>query len=283
MTIPQENSGNSQEYENLLIKVLTGSIYKESAWALVQKTPLRNTKNPLSWCRLMLKNILIGLLAKQSVVLLKTNAFDEIARDEGTDWPFLCYTMAGHRRLENVRDCIEQVMKLKIDGDFVETGAWRGGTTIFMRAMLKLHGDTTRKVWVADSFEGLPPPKNNKDGWDLSNNEYLKVSREVVEDNFRRFGLLDDRVMFLKGWFCDTLPTAPIQNIAILRLDGDMYSSTMDALTNLYDKVSPGGFVIVDDYHTWPACKRAVDEFLAARSETPVFQRIDQAATYWQV
>src|SRR5205814_6734396 len=155
---------------------------------------------------------------------------------------FIGYTMVGHRRLENIQMCVEDVLRNQVPGDLIETGVWRGGASIFMRAVLKAYGVTDRKVWLADSFEGLPVPKDENDGQDLSQVDYLKVSVEQVQANFARFGLLDDQVKFLKGWFSDTLPNRPVERLAILRLDGDLYSSTMDALRALYDRVSRGGY-----------------------------------------
>ncbi len=105
---------------------------------------------------------------------------------------------------------------------------------------------------------------------------------ERVQENFRRFGLLDEQVRFLKGWFHETLPAAPIERLAILRLDGDMYSSTRDALNALCHKVSPGGFVIVDDYYAWEGCRNAVDEFRAANGIKAPIVQVDWAGAYWQ-
>ncbi|MCP5059850.1 MAG: macrocin O-methyltransferase, partial [bacterium] len=164
-----------------------------------------------------------------------------------------------------------------------DPGAWRGGTTIFMRALLRRYGVTDRTVWVADSFEGLPVPESASDGADLSDVEHLKVSLSQVKSNFARFDLLDDQVRFLEGWFRDTLPSAPIEQLAILRLDGDLYSSTMDALRSLYHRVSPGGYVIVDDYFSWDSCRRAVTEFLEELGIQPEIHRIDWTGAYWQV
>ena len=158
--------------------------------------------------------------------------------------------MVGRARLDNLEHCIRDVLERNVPGDFIETGVWRGGSTIFMRALLR--EVTDQVVWAADSFEGMPVPEHNSDGWDMSRIEQLKVSLDEGKSNFARFGLLDEQVRFLQGWFKDTLPTAPINKLAILRMDGDLYNSTMDALTNLYDKLSPGGYVIVDDYKCWP-------------------------------
>jgi O-methyltransferase len=137
-------------------------------------------------------------------------------------------------------------------------------------------------VWVADSFQGLPPPKDSNDGWDLSEVEHLAVSIEQVKANFEKFGLLDDQVKFLKGWFKDTLPQAPVRQLAILRMDGDLYTSTMDVLSALYDKVSPGGYIIVDDYFSWAGCRRAVEEYRNARKIEAPITPIDKQSAFWR-
>jgi O-methyltransferase len=271
-------------YIDLMKRVLTASIYDEGAWGIVvaQRLELGSWRHPLRLVRDFLRNLLVKTLGKRAIVLVNKEAGDASKQEEGRSWPFFAYTMVGHRRLENVQMCVEEVLNNGVPGDLIETGAWRGGTTIFMRALLKAHGVTDRKVWVADSFEGLPAPKKKDDGWDLSHVDYLKVSLEQVRSNFEKFGLLDEQVEFLKGWFCDTLPRAPIKQLAVLRLDGDMYGSTMDALQNLYHKVSKGGYVIVDDYYSWPACRRAVTEFLAERSIQPDIKAIDWTGAYWR-
>lgn len=198
----------------------------------------------------------------------------------------MAHTMIGMIRLNNLQYCVEDVIKNRIPGDLIETGVWRGGATIFMRAILKAYGQTDRKVWVADSFEGLPATKDSTYTDDhslhwLSRIEPLAVSEEQVRENFFRYELLDDQVVFLKGWFRDTLPTAPIEKLAILRMDGDLYESTMDALENLYPKLSPGGYAIVDDYFL-PPCKKAVHEYRDREGITDKIIQIDSQGVYWQ-
>jgi O-methyltransferase len=117
---------------------------------------------------------------------------------------------------------------------------------------------------------------------DFSDRTLITVSQETVADNLRKFGLLDNKVRFLKGWFCDTLPNAPIETIAVLRMDGDLYQSTIDTLNNLYQKVSAGGFIIVDDYYSWKGCKQAVDEFRESHHITDKIIDIDPHAVYWR-
>jgi Macrocin-O-methyltransferase (TylF) len=190
--------------------------------------------------------------------------------------------MIGLRRLRNLRDCIEVVLAEDVPGDIIETGVWRGGACIYARAILAVHGVTDRDVWVADSFEGLPPPTSPHDiGLDLHLVPELAVSDRDVRANFERYGLLDDRVRFLKGWFKDTLP-GPIRQVAVLRLDGDLYESTWDAIAALEPLVAVGGFVIVDDYGVVPACAKAIHDYRAAAGIDAPIVDIDGAGVYWR-
>jgi hypothetical protein len=195
------------------------------------------------------------------------------------------HTMMGRMRLQHLHDCLETVVRENIPGDLIETGVWRGGGTIFMRGFLAAHGIRDRLVWVADSFDGVPASTLEPDKpWTLSKDvhPYIAVPLDDVQDLFRRYGLLDDQVRFLVGWFKDTLPGAPIDRLALLRLDGDLYESTMDALDALYDKVSPGGFVVIDDYGNLPPCRQAVHEFRDARGITAALADIDGTAWFWR-
>ena len=204
----------------------------------------------------------------------------------GEIWPKIAHSMIGRVRMDNLQMCMDTVLKENIQGDFIETGVWRGGACIFMRGFLKVHGVDNRKVWLADSFQGVPAPNEakypkDKGGLGLHTLDYLRVSLEEVQNNFRKYDLLDETVQFLKGWFKDTLPIAPIEQLAILRLDGDLYESTMDSLTSLYDKVSNGGFIIVDDY-ILPTCEPAITDFRKARNIQEPLVRIDNHAVYWR-
>lgn len=214
------------------------------------------------------------------------SAFDPSGRAEGQDWPTIAHTMIGLRRLDNIQFCVEDALADRVPGDLIETGVWRGGATIFMRAILKAHNVTDRRVWVADSFEGLPTPNPEKYPRDEGDQHHtvrqLRVCLEEVQSNFSRYGLLDQQVRFLKGWFRDTLPNAPIQQIAVMRLDGDMYESTMDALVDLYPKLSVGGYVIIDDYGASPACRAAVQDFRQAQGVSEEIRRVDWTGVYWR-
>jgi len=209
-----------------------------------------------------------------------------IEREFGLDHPEHAETMSGFRRLANVEACVTDALRNGVPGDLIETGVWRGGTTILMRALLDADGDPTRRVWVADSFEGLPKPDAERypadKGVDYTGYEEAAVGVDQVKANFADYGLLDDRVEFLVGWFKDTLPSAPIDRLAVMRLDGDLYESTMNALESLYPKLSVGGYCIVDDYGVLEACRRAVDDYRAAHGITEEILPVDWTCVYWQ-
>lgn len=211
---------------------------------------------------------------------------DPSARDQGRDFTTDSDTMIGRLRLDNLQSCVTDVLDQGVSGDLIETGVWRGGASIFMRAVLKAYGISDRTVWLADSFQGLPKPDplqypaDADDG--LWKADGLAVSIDQVKANFTAYGLLDDQVRFLPGWFRDTLPSAPIERLAVLRLDGDMYESTMDALVALYPRLSVGGYVIVDDYGSIAACQKAVDDFRSRHDISDDIKRIDWTGVYWR-
>jgi O-methyltransferase len=206
-------------------------------------------------------------------------------RELGRDWPSKAFTMIGRKRLRNFRETIESVISEDVPGDIIETGAWRGGASILARAVLAAAGVTDRKVIVADSFEGLPPPDEEAypadRGLNFHESPALAVSLEEVQENFRKLDLLDDQVVFLKGWFRDTMPKVASERLAVIRLDGDLYESTILPLNHLYDRLSVGGWVIVDDYHMVRACRTAVRDFLASRSLAPELREIEGMGVYF--
>jgi O-methyltransferase len=258
-------------YLDLMKRCLTNSIYGEQGFKSVSS-------------RGFLRKLVLKWLAARGLHLVRWGS-DRRTRQEGRDWPAAAHTMIGIQRLNNLEYCVEDVLARGVPGDLIETGVWRGGATIFMRAVLKAHAVRDRVVWVADSFEGLPPPDAQKFPADAGDPHHtygeLGVSLEDVQANFARYGLLDDQVRFLKGWFRDTLPAAPIGRLAVLRLDADMYESTMEALVNLYPKLSVGGYVIVDDYGSLPPCRLAVQEYRQAqRIEEPIVP-IDWTGAFW--
>ncbi len=232
------------------------------------------------------KRCLTDLIYERDGISLDGAPFAAETRAHGRDWPVRAHTMIGMRRLDNLQSCYETVRRDGIAGDLIETGVWRGGATIFMRALLEIYGDRDRTVWVADSFRGLPEPDAEHypaDAGDIHHTVgILAVPRAEVERNFAAYGLLDDQVRFVEGWFRDTLPAIPAERFAIVRLDGDMYESTMQALETLYPRLSPGGFLIVDDFGAVPGCARAVDDYRAQHAITEPVEKIDWAGVFWR-
>ncbi|HVN61103.1 MAG TPA: TylF/MycF family methyltransferase [Gaiellaceae bacterium] len=229
------------------------------------------------------------MLARQldarGIKLVLPESYRPDMREEGRDWPLHAETMIGLRRLDNLQECVTNVIRNDVPGDLIETGVWRGGATIFMRGILKAYGDS-RLVWVADSFQGLPPPDESAYPADGGSScapapGDLAVPLDQVQDNFRRYGLLDDQVRFLPGWFRDTLPDAPIERLAVMRLDGDLYESTILAMESLYPRLSVGGYVIVDDY-VLPACSAAIDDYRARNHITEPIEQIDWSGVFWR-
>lgn len=238
----------------------------------------------------LIKKCLIGFIYQDDSLynwnLPNIKGFDLQSREQGYDWPSQAHSMIGIKRMDNIQYCAEKIFSESISGDFIETGVWRGGASIFMRALLKSYNIKDKNVWVADSFEGLPAPNEKKYPQDkgryLNTYSELTVSLESVKSNFLKYGLLDDQVKFLKGWFKDTLPVAPIDKISLLRLDGDLYESTMDSLKYLYPKLSIGGYIIIDDYGALKPCREAVNDYRNSHNITEEVLPIDWAGVYWK-
>ncbi|HEY3057906.1 MAG TPA: TylF/MycF/NovP-related O-methyltransferase [Chloroflexota bacterium] len=224
-------------------------------------------------------------LRARHLVLARELSVSTEDRARGADFPAEAETMIGLNRLSHLQHCVEDVLRQGVPGDLIETGVWRGGAAILMRAILKVYGDTERRVWAADSFQGQPRPDPRRypldDGDGFWKLDLMKVSLAEVRRNFERYELLDDQVRFLVGWFRDTLPSAPIDRLAVLRLDGDMYESTMEALCALYPRLSVGGYLIVDDY-VLPNCRAAVHDFRAEYGIDEPIETVEWTGAFWQ-
>lgn len=261
-------------YIDLLKRTLCRFDFGDDRYPVTGDERLRRVLTPLQ-----------ALLAKRSLQLTKTRPFDPVRRAEGSDLPAAAETMIGLRRLDNLHQSIRTIIGEGIPGDLLEAGVWRGGAAILMRGVLKAYGVQDRTVWAADSFNGLPAPKPEHAadlGDTHSQQAILAVSLEEVRTNFQRYNLLDEQVRFLEGWFSDTLPVAPIEQLSLLRLDGDMYGSTQDVLSALYPKVAPGGFVIVDDYGYLSSCREAIHDYRAENNVVETIHEIDWTGVYWR-
>ena len=233
----------------------------------------------------VLNRVAQAVLSTRHLELVRQVDPESELRALGLDWPVEAETMIGLRRLDNLQDCIESIVTESVPGDVCETGVWRGGAVIFMRAALDVWGDCSRLVWAADSFAGLPRPNSAVYPVDEGDRHHtigsLKVPLDEVRRNFAKYGLSEDGVRFLTGWFKDTLPRAPIERLALLRMDGDMYESTMDTLCNLYPKVVVGGYVIVDDYGLVGA-RAAVTDYRELNGIDDTIIDVDGTAAFWR-
>jgi O-methyltransferase len=236
--------------------------------------------------RTLARNLVVALLARGGFTLVRRSSAER--RLGGTIVPLSAHTMIGRARLDHLQRCAETVLDSGVPGDFVEAGVWRGGASILMRAVLAARGVTDRCVWLADSFMGLPPPNAeafpaDRGSW-LHEDQTFSVGLNEVRKNFAAYDLLDEQVRFVPGWFKDTLADAPIERIALLRLDADLYESTWQALTGLHHRVSPGGVVVVDDYRSMAGCRRAVDDFRERNGIDDEIHEIANAAdgVYWR-
>lgn len=272
---PDDRGGAAYDlYLEHLKLSLTGSLAPGSL------VPVRSTGGAL-------RRAVLNLMRKRGLTVARPYRFDAARVHEGREHPPEALTMIGCNRLDNIRRCAEEVIRNHVPGDFIEAGVWRGGACIFMKAILAAAEDWERRVWLADSFRGLPPSGRErrviKPTHVLGANSFLSVPLETVRENFARHGLLDNRVVFVEGWFRDTLPGLSGESFALVRLDGDLYESTMDGLTNLYPNLSPGGYIIVDDYGDahWGA-RQAVDDYRSSYGISEPITEIDWTGICWQ-
>jgi len=285
----------TERYLDLLKSALVNELYVELEAQLLMSV-LCSAQNlvmdlPEFWAVRKDTALLEQLMtAKQDgeTILLDTQGSDSTPGVDGNlrNYSEFSYTLVGRKRLDHLQKCIEDILDNGVPGDFLEAGVWRGGCCILMRAVLAARDCRDRRVWLADSFAGLPPSEWAEDrnyAMDSSRLPVLAVTVEEVRENFRRFDLLNDTIRFLPGWFDESLPGSKTGPLSLLRVDCDLYSSTKTVLEELYSRVSPGGWVIIDDYGILPPCKQAVDEFRGCNGVSVPLESIDEHAVCWRV
>ena len=191
-------------------------------------------------------------------------------------------TLIGEDGLDNIKDLLEKVKKDNVKGAFVEAGIWRGGACIHARAVMD-YLEIKEPVIACDSFVGLPPPTWKQDEGDQHYKiRELAVSENTVRENINYF-VLEGNIELVPGFFEVTMPMLKdkLEDISILRVDGDMYGSTMEVLENLYYKVSVGGYIICDDY-ALPGAKMAIDEFKENYGIKNPLVKVNETIYYWQ-
>jgi hypothetical protein len=199
------------------------------------------------------------------------------------------FSMTSIERLYAMFQATEYVSRTNVIGDLVECGVWRGGSIMMAALTLLELNDTSRSLYLFDTFEGLPRPGGEDEDfagnkqyneWTRhrrtdSSSDWAYASIEEVRANFDSIGYPSEKVIFVKGMVQDTLPNNAPDRIALLRLDTDWHQSTVWELKHLYERLSANGVLIIDDYGHLKGQRKAVDEFFAERGEHPLLQRID--------
>ena len=265
----------TQRYLNLLKKALVNWLYPEHELQIRYLQGAGVATDEITRNRYM-----------RDIRMHETSNYRQLLDNKRQGYPtVLAHTLIGLRRLHHLEYCARQLFADQVAGDFFEAGVCQGGALIFLRALQIALGESHRKTWGADSFQGLPAAETLQDeGLNFTESAYpwLAISQQTVQEHFQRYELWDQHVQLIPGWFENSLPSLDVGPIALLRLDADLYKSTMDVLDNLYDKVSAGGFIIVDDYGAFTPCKIAIDEFRAARGISAPLQWIDWTGVFWR-
>lgn len=216
-------------------------------------------------------------------------------------------TMLSKRRLVTLYQQVVYCETNKIDGDFVECGVWKGGAIGLMALCNMRFSSKRRNLHLYDSFTEICEPDPSVDGeraiQDINRlmgkknqTEGRLIPLKGIYDNYGGPGTLEDnrdllekkigypnnKIFYHKGWFQETLPLShkKINKIAILRLDGDWYSSTKVCLEYLFKKVVKGGVIIIDDYGTYDGCKKAFDEFMEENNFIYFLSSVDRDCRY---
>lgn len=172
----------------------------------------------------------------------------------------LGFTMTGIKRMTFLNESTINAIEKKLPVYLFKPVIWRSGISILMKAVLNTFNNN-RRIYFAASFEGMPKPSEIADEFYLHDNKYLMTSVDEVKINFDKFELLEENIVFVKGWFCDPLPSFNLGPISVFGMDGDLYPTTINALKNLYYFVSVESYIIIDDYHSWQPCKNDVHRF----------------------
>ena len=200
------------------------------------------------------------------------------------------YTMTGLERRASLLGAVDHVVRHRIAGDIVECGVWRGGSMMAVALALLARGDTTRDLWLFDTFEGMSEPTDADRGvgGESARAQLERAPRDApvwavaslgdVQANLASTGYPAERIHFVQGKVEDTIPAAGPERIALLRLDTDWYESTRHELAHFYPRLARHGVLIIDDYGHWEGARKAVDEYFAASAEPVFLHRVDYTA-----
>ena len=199
------------------------------------------------------------------------------------------FTMTSVERMYALWEGVRHVCRQNVSGDLVECGVWRGGSSMVAALTSAQEGDGVRRLWLYDTFAGMNEPSERDvtiegmsahENWDTirttpGDPTMAAASLEDVQANMASTGVAPERVEYVRGPVEETIPGRAPERIALLRLDTDWYESTRHELEHLWERLEPGGVLIIDDYGHWAGAREAVDEFFAKRSDAPLLTRVD--------
>jgi O-methyltransferase len=198
------------------------------------------------------------------------------------------YTHASISDLLYLQSFVRDLHAGKIAGDIVECGSWRGGSSAIMYKQAR-DLNWANSIYIYDSFEGFPEPDAveidgvKAQGIKQGKFDWIKASEEDVVAVFKKLDIFTSDVHIVKGWFNETTPHSPVQKIALLHCDGDLYESTRTTLESFYHKVVPGGYIVSNDYgDTWIGAKKAFDEWILAHCPQVSVQRVPGGGAYFK-
>ncbi len=198
-----------------------------------------------------------------------------MAGDGNETRPFFPFTAMGRIRLEHLERCLDTLREEQVPGDLLECGVGRGGGAIFMRGYLEAWGVGRRRVWLADTFRAAGGEPTDR------RTQPLRGDLNAVRDGFARFELLDERVRFLQGDVADAVAGGPFSEVALIRIGDALDGSPQEVLEAVYDRLSVGAVVLVEDYVT-PARGASVDAFRERHGIEDPLERVDAASVFWR-
>jgi hypothetical protein len=200
------------------------------------------------------------------------------------------FTMTSLDRRASLIGAVDHIVRHRIAGDIVECGVWRGGSMMLAALALRARGDTSRNLWLYDTFEGMSEPgaEDRSASGETAAAQLARTPRgegvwceaglEDVQANLWSIGYPRERIHFVQGKVEATIPARLPARIALLRLDTDWYESTRHELKHLYPLLSRHGVLVIDDYGHWQGARQAVDEYFAAQAEPVYLHRVDYTA-----
>ncbi len=236
-----------------------------------------------------MKKAILALIEKMGYEVVKagTTRFTNIDIENENDFVRLAaqcrpYTMTSLQRLFALNQAVNYLSKNNIEGDFVECGVWRGGSSMMSALSLLENKDTSRDLYLYDTFEGMSKPteKDVSMVGDLAENTWqdrdkCEADLNDVQTNMKRTNYPFSKIHFVQGKVEETIPQTVPDKIALLRLDTDWYESTYHELVHLFPKLTKGGVLIIDDYGHWQGARKAVDQYFAEQKLPILLNRID--------